>query len=751
MKQFLKEGLLGNIVSILLSLTIIMVCMYVYCGSEPLLYIELMALSVVIQVLVFSLYSHIAKKSTILRFVSVLGSFFCICALIVIAVKSGKNTSSVEFFIWFLSPQGLVEFSVSYIIAIYIIINFFISSTIYYFSAVRYRMIMTFIITVIPFAFYRKEGEEVPVMFAFILLMMYVALMINCRHTHLKSNQKMIVDSGYRRSIIIFLTASSLIALIIPKPELKIDNSWANYILEYQNFTNYMFEKLGIVSDTAGSHDLFTSDKNIEMYEVYAEEVPLHIKVQTFTDYDYKKNIWKVKKYSQADSVSENPENFKNDYSQNAGEKESDLLFEDSVQTLLDPVKFYNAAVQACETDSALAEKYGFNDMNRIEKDYSKNLIMTKSNFQSSYFILPNLTYQIELRPKGEKIYYDSDKCLVYKKGTVYSYKAEYFSQDLVQNAELNHFLKSFADYETYEQFISDVRTVLEKNNIYDYTSTLNAFENEYIDAKNSMFSLEDVPDSIVELAEKITKDCNSPFEKALNIEHYFSNSGFYYDLSYKRPADFSMEKLLFEDRRGICSDYATAAALLARCVDIPVRYENGALIQEVNNDGMSSIKDTDMHAYPELFIPGYGWMVIEPTNMEEDEVGFSFSISVVTLCLTIIAIIITVLMVIFIPKIKEKIFRKRIKGSKRSQAFELVICRIRELLKLDDSLTVEQISEEITSVFSEEYRLSSDLINESLYGNLKMNDKNFEQIYSYYTGLYDKIKETKKRRSVEK
>lgn len=750
MKQFLKEGLLGNIVSVLLSLTIIMVCMYVYCGSEPLLYTELMVLSVVIQVFVFSLYTHIAKKSTILRFVSVLGSFFCICMLIVIAVKSGKNTSSVEFFIWFLSPQGLVEFSVSYIIAIYIIINFFISSTIYYFSAVRYRMIMTFIITVIPFAFYRKEGEEVPVMFAFLLLMMYVALLIHCRHTNLKSNQKMIADSGYRRSIVIFLTASSLIALIIPKPELKVDNSWANYILEYQDFTNYMFEKLGIVSDTAGSHDLYTSEKNIEMYELYADEVPLHLKVQTFTGYDYKENIWKVYDVSDSEHSSGNTEDFSKVYSQNAGGRSSDILFEDSLPASIDPVNFYNAISEACELDSAFSKKYGFDDMKKIEKDYSKNIIMTKSNFQSSYFILPNLTYQIDLRPQGEQIYYDRDKYLVYKKGTVYSYKATYYSQDLVQNSDFNRFLKSISDYEKYEQLLSDVKKVFEKNKNYTYSSTLSAFEDDYNNAKLYMFSLDDVPDSIVKLAEKITENSNSPFEKALSIENYFSNSGFYYDTSYKRPADFSMETLLFKDKKGICSDYATAAALLAQCVGIPARYENGALVQEVNENRMSSIKDTDMHAYPEVFIPGYGWMVIEPTNMEETETKYNLSISAATLVVTIAAIIITVLMVIFIPKIKERIFRKRIQGSKRSKAFELVILRIRELLDLDESLTIEQISEKIASEFSEKYRLSSDLINEGLYGNLEMNDNNFEQIYSYYIGLYDKIKESKKRRRVK-
>lgn len=751
MKQFIKEGILGNIVSILLSLTIIMVCMYVYCGNDPILYLLLMGFSVIIQVLVFSLYSFIAKKSKLLKFISVLGSFFCICALIVMAIKTGQNTSSVEFFIWFLSPQALVDFSISYIVAIYIIINFFISSTIYYFSAVRYRMTMTFIIAVIPFAFYRKEGEEVPVMFAFLVLMMYVALMIHCRHTNLKSNQKMIIDSGYRKSIIAFLLVSSLLALIIPKPELKIDNSWANYILEYQEFTEYMLSKLGIVSDTSGPHDLYTSSKNIEMYRFSAEEIPLHLKIQTFNDYDYKNNIWKVNSNISAEKSSDSDGDKLSEENQLKPDKGKEILFKDSCQAVIDPRKFYNAIAQTCSCDPEFKEKYGFDEMAPIRVLYKKNISMRRSVFRSGYFMLPNMTYSISTYPKNEPVFFNEEKMVIYKSSVVDDFSAEYYSQDIIENSSFNRFLKSIKDYETFEQLLSDAQEILNRNEITEYNDLIEAYQSDYNNAMENMFSLEDVPESVISLAEKITENCNSPFEKAQKIEKYFGKSGFYYDLAYERTADYSMETLLFKDKRGICSDYATAAALLARCVGIPSRYENGALLQNQDKNMESSVRDTDMHSYPELYIPGFGWMVIEPTIMDEADAPVKISISIITLCITISAIIIIVLFVILYPKIKEKLFRKKIKGKNRSRAFEMILCRIRDLLKLDESLTVEQISKEISAKFSEKYSLSSELMNACLYGNLKINDDIFEQIYSYYTGLYDIIKESKKRRSVEK
>ncbi len=751
MKQFFKEGLLGNIVSILLSLTIIMVSMYVYCGNEPILYIALMGIAVVIQVLVFSIYSFLAKKSMILRFVSVLGAFFCICALVVMAIRTGNNSNSVEFFIWFLSPQALVDFSVSYIIAIYIIINFFISSTIYYFSAVRYRIIMTFVITVIPFAFYRKEGEEVPVIFAFLLLMMYVALMIHCRHTNLKSNQKMVTDSGFRKSMVSFIVAASLLALIIPKPKLDIDNGWINTIFEYQKFTDYMFEKLGIVSDTAGSHDMFLSNKKIELFRVKTDEIPLHLKIQTFSNYDYKTNLWTSYSSDNSKNINGKADGENSGQDRSGFSNRNAILYKDSVQSALEPRKLYNAVAEASAKDSGFAEKYGFKDMQTITNKYSRKVSMSRVVFKSEYFFIPNLTYNIKMYPEDDPVFYNEDTKIVFRNGIVDWFSAEFYSQDIVLNADFNKFLKSIPDYETYDQLLSDTEKVLKENGISDYEDDIRLFRTDYLDAEDNMFSLDDVPDSIIDLAEKITENCNSPFEKAMEIEKYFSCNGFYYDISYERKSDFSMETLLFEDKRGICSDYATAAALLAGCAGIPSRYENGALVQEANSNGEYSVKDTDMHAYPEVFIPGYGWMVIEPTNMEEKDSALEFSISTVTLCLTIAAIVIIVLTVILLPKIKEKIFRKRITGSKRSRAFELIICRIRVLLHLEDSLTIEQISAEITSRFSEKYSLSSDMINEALYGGSEMSDKNFERIFSYYTGLYDIIKESKKRRNVEK
>ena len=72
MVTFIKEGVLKNIIALSLSIMIIVSCMYNYSKEYILLFAFV---TIVLQAFTFSLYNYIAKKSMILRFISVLGAF----------------------------------------------------------------------------------------------------------------------------------------------------------------------------------------------------------------------------------------------------------------------------------------------------------------------------------------------------------------------------------------------------------------------------------------------------------------------------------------------------------------------------------------------------------------------------------------------------------------------------------------------------------------------------------------------------
>ena len=116
-------------------------------------------------------------------------------------------------------------------------------------------------------------------------------------------------------------------------------------------------------------------------------------------------------------------------------------------------------------------------------------------------------------------------------------------------------------------------------------------------------------------IAEASTDGATTPFEKAVNLEDWFSNN-FTYSLRPDLPAGNWLPAFLTTDQRGFCSQFAQAMAILARLVGIPSRisvgYTGGT---PVDGQGHTwRVTTADAHAWPELYFTGEGWLRFEPT-----------------------------------------------------------------------------------------------------------------------------------------
>lgn len=90
-----------------------------------------------------------------------------------------------------------------------------------------------------------------------------------------------------------------------------------------------------------------------------------------------------------------------------------------------------------------------------------------------------------------------------------------------------------------------------------------------------------------------------------------------------KKPfgADFA-QWFLTDNRKGSCTHFATAAALLCRSRGIPARYCEGFVIKDEDiedfeaHDGYVtvSVPDSRAHAWIEVYVDGYGWLSFEVT-----------------------------------------------------------------------------------------------------------------------------------------
>ena len=123
-----------------------------------------------------------------------------------------------------------------------------------------------------------------------------------------------------------------------------------------------------------------------------------------------------------------------------------------------------------------------------------------------------------------------------------------------------------------------------------------------------------DLPDSLVQLANRITADADTPAAKAAAIQAYLRSNQFTYSTQPLPGSGYeALQNFLLQDRRGYCEQFASAMAMMARVVGIPSRVSVGFLPGERDADGWT-VSIRDMHAWPELYFANYGWVRFEPT-----------------------------------------------------------------------------------------------------------------------------------------
>jgi len=76
------------------------------------------------------------------------------------------------------------------------------------------------------------------------------------------------------------------------------------------------------------------------------------------------------------------------------------------------------------------------------------------------------------------------------------------------------------------------------------------------------------------------------------------------------------VEYFLFENHRGYCRHFASAAVALIRSAGIPARYVEGYTVSsdDLENDGWINIPDSRAHAWTEIYLSGIGWVPVEAT-----------------------------------------------------------------------------------------------------------------------------------------
>lgn len=125
-----------------------------------------------------------------------------------------------------------------------------------------------------------------------------------------------------------------------------------------------------------------------------------------------------------------------------------------------------------------------------------------------------------------------------------------------------------------------------------------------------------DVPSVITRLAQQVTADATSDYERMVLLQAWFRNTGgFSYSLEPGGGSGLTqLARFITDEKVGYCEQFAAAMAVMGRTLGIASRVVVGFLEPEKRLDGTFVYTTDDLHAWPEMYFSGAGWVRFEPT-----------------------------------------------------------------------------------------------------------------------------------------
>lgn len=335
-----------------------------------------------------------------------------------------------------------------------------------------------------------------------------------------------------------------------------------------------------------------------------------------------------------------------------------------------------------------------------------------------------------------------------------------------------------------------NVETILSMEEGYEQLlSRAQTIKKEYKDLPKEL------PDRVRKLAEEITAAYETDYDKLKAIEMFLQQ--YTYTLSPgKLPEgkDF-VDYFLFENQKGYCTAFASALAVMGRCIDIPTRYVEGyvATFDKASNKGMNSVQNRQAHAWAEAYIEGVGWIPFEATSdfysmryqrweeiaknqegvtsdynpyghlndfdmvdiprddiplldeaiEEEDHIFMGIMI-------TMVAILILMFVVLIYYSLLRYQYRKMVGKANYSQKMYLLFLRILHLLKLEgytlnQQETIHMLSNQVKDNFNYENIKFTDVANIFMgyrYGEADITQKEVQKLAIFQQGLINTRKQ---------
>ncbi|WP_125153422.1 transglutaminase-like domain-containing protein [Clostridium rectalis] len=237
-----------------------------------------------------------------------------------------------------------------------------------------------------------------------------------------------------------------------------------------------------------------------------------------------------------------------------------------------------------------------------------KYITIYPTYIKTSTFFSP--LYTTELISNGRKVFFNDENNLISSNVVNKSYTVGFYDDS-------RKYSVISTSVECKKEFMSDLIS-------YEYKK----FKGIYPEKKNQYVKYlqipENISDRVYKLVEDITEDASNPGEKVIKIYEYL-NKNYKYSLNVSNIPEGKefIDYFLFEERKGYCTYFATAATIMCRIAGVPARYIEGFNMPYIKDDkGLYIVTNKNAHAWTEVLISPAGdtWSILDvvPSASEE-------------------------------------------------------------------------------------------------------------------------------------
>lgn len=595
--------------------------------------------------------------------------------IIFVLIKIQEIQCDISYSTWVFNGGHLILNCTIYEICTLIFITFMFSSMYFYFSVKVYRkhilLLFVFMVVIIHMkCIYDKYNILV---YSFIIL--FACIMFKgSAYTKKKENEIINIRKLHSACAgIIFVSLLGVMAFCFPYPKSLPSIPFLDSLKQYFNVQINPIDGGGFNVELNKNRNVDESTKeNSEtvIFEITGSN-PKYLVNHNYDNYD--RNEWQI-------------QNSELLLGQNLSKNERSL-----------PIDFTLNKINSSSLSNIKNSK--------LDDSFGRIMYLSPINFSTYEISHPSNTTKCEIQGSTEDLFLNGYDMIMNRKVSYFpvnnKYKMSYNTlepkADTKQDLIMRYFNRN--RYDSFLKEVCDEKTANKK---------LQEMEDEiypYIEVNDG------ISKKVRHLSKELTKSSESNYDKAKEIENYLKNGEYVYDLSVDKNnnSDDYINYFILNSKKGYCVQFATAMTIMCREAGVPARYVEGYLVSEEEfHKDTYEVRESYAHAFVEVYIPGDGWQVFDPTpSIDDTEEIFSHdnveiyqTVSVFKVYYEYIIIIIAVLSIFALIFFMTKRYRK-IKKILRKEEVEVLEGLIKDSIDVLKMVSIKPFEYETETMFA--------------------------------------------------